>query len=124
MACVVPRDEEVNLVNTNLPALEIQECLCVTFKIEGKHQDILNLIQWVYHEWLPNSGYETITIPSYMIFETNHFVKEDGVFKGILFLPLFFAIYILLSAKAYTSFQSPKSLSNSAIPILELTLNS
>ncbi len=88
VACVVPKDENLNLVNTNLPALEIQECLCVTFKIEGKHQDILNLIQWVYHEWLPNSGYETITIPSYMIFESNHFVKEDGVFKGIYHVPV------------------------------------
>jgi len=88
VACVVPKDKQTNLVNTNLPSLEIQECLCVTFKIEGKQQDILMLIQWVYHEWLPNSGYETITIPSYMIFEQNDYVSKDGNFKGVYHVPV------------------------------------
>lgn len=88
VACVVPTDKNIDQINTNLPQLEIQECLCVTFKIEGKHQDILSLIQWVYHEWLPNSGYETITIPSYMIFEKNHFESDAGVFKGIYHVPV------------------------------------
>ncbi len=88
VACVVPKGDHADLINTNLPKLEIQECLCVTFKIEGKHQDILMLIQWVYHEWLPNSGYETITIPSYMIFEKNHFNNNDGVFKGVYHVPV------------------------------------
>jgi len=88
VACVVPKGDHTDLINTNLPKLEIQECLCVTFKIEGKHQDILMLIQWVYHEWLPNSGYETITIPSYMIFEKNHFNNNDGVFKGVYHVPV------------------------------------
>jgi len=86
VACIVPKNE--NITNTNLPKLEIQECLCVTFKIEGKQQDILMLIQWVYHEWLPNSGYETITIPSYMIFEENNFSSRDGAFKGIYHVPV------------------------------------
>lgn len=88
VACVVPKNHNLDLENTNLPKLEIQECLCITFKIEGKQEDILNLIQWVYHEWLPNSGYETITIPSYMIFEKNFFQSEEGLFKGIYHVPV------------------------------------
>jgi AraC family transcriptional regulator len=88
VACVVPKDNIDNLVNTNLPELEIQECLCITFKIEGKQEDILMLIQWVYHQWLPSSGYETITIPSYMIFENNAYESKEGIFKGIYHVPV------------------------------------
>lgn len=88
VACVVPKGEVKDLINTNLPKLEVQECLCVTFKIEGKQEDILMLIQWVYHEWLPCSGYETITIPSYMIFKENSFESREGIFKGTYHVPV------------------------------------
>jgi len=49
---------------------------------------MLKLIQWVYHEWLPESGYEAITIPSYTIFEKNHFLSDDGLFKCTYYLPV------------------------------------
>ncbi|QDF28822.1 AraC family transcriptional regulator [Halarcobacter anaerophilus] len=75
VACVVPKVKNLNLSNTNLPMLEIQECLCITFDIEGTHNDILKLAQWVYQEWLPNSGYEKITIPTYMILKKMIFLK-------------------------------------------------
>ncbi len=88
VACVVPKDEKVNLTNTNLPLLEIQECLCITFDIEVNHDEFLKLIQWVYHEWLPNSGYEKITIPSYIIFDNNAVLEETPLIKGIYHVPV------------------------------------
>lgn len=88
VACIVPKDENLRLSQTNLPQLEIQECLCITFKIECLHEDILLLIQWVYHEWLPTSGYETITIPSYIIKENEDFSSSNNIIKGIYHVPV------------------------------------
>jgi len=88
VACVVPKDKNLNLSNTNLPMLEIQECLCITFDIEGTHDDILKLAQWVYQEWLPNSGYEKITIPTYMIFEKNDIFEDNPIVKGTYYVPV------------------------------------
>jgi len=87
VACIA-LDEDKILQNTNLPSFYISEMLCATFEVEGKFGDILKLIQWVYHHWLPMSGFETTTFPSYSIFEENHFLNEDGHFKIKYFVPV------------------------------------
>jgi AraC family transcriptional regulator len=83
----VPKDNN-KLSNTNLPYFDIYEGICATFEVEGKYGDILKLIQWVYHHWLPNSGFETTTIPSYTIFEKNHFLSDDRRFKCTYYVPV------------------------------------
>ena len=87
VACIVP-NENSSFDNTNLPNFQIHESICMTFDFEGKHNDILKLIRWVYHHWLPNSGFEITTIPSYTIFEKNHFLDKDCIFKGTYYIPV------------------------------------
>ncbi len=87
VACIVAKNNTL-LTNTNLPYFELYEGICATFEVEGKYGDILKLIQWVYHHWLPNSGFETTTIPSYTIFEKNHFLSDDGMFKCTYNVPV------------------------------------
>ncbi len=87
VAAIVPLCE-VNLDDTNLPSFEIYEGLCACFNFEGEYEDILKLIQWVYHYWLPNSGYEATTIPSYTIFEKNYFLDDGGSFKATYYVPI------------------------------------
>ncbi len=87
VACVVPQDG-TKLTNTNLPSFDIYEGICATFDVEGKYGDILNLIQWVYHHWLPNSGFEISTTPSYTIFHKNHFLSDDNRFICTYHLPV------------------------------------
>jgi AraC family transcriptional regulator len=81
-------NENVKLKHTSLPYFYIENEICATFIVEGKYGDILNLIQWVYHHWLPNSGFETTTIPSFTIFQKNHFLNEDGFFKVKYYVPI------------------------------------
>jgi len=88
VACVVPKEKQSKLINTSLPNFTIPSLVCAVFEVEGKYGDILNLIQWVYHTWLPNSGYETNTIPSYTIFERNHFLEDDERFKVKYYVPI------------------------------------
>ena len=88
VACVIPNSRK-KLKNTNLPSFTLFEGgIYATFEVEGNYGDILKLIQWVYHHWLPQSGYETTTMPSYTIFQKNHFLSEDEQFKITYCVPV------------------------------------
>jgi len=89
VAGIIPKDDK-SLEHTNLPYFYIEEELCATFEVSGEYGDILNLIQWVYHHWLPDSGFETTTIPSFTIFEQNHFLNDEGKFKVKYYVPIKF----------------------------------
>lgn len=88
VACVIPKDQEIVLKDNNLPAFPIYDCICITFEIEGTDTDILMLIKWVYHEWLPNSDYEKTTIPPYMLFKDDYNTYKDGIVKGTYYVPV------------------------------------
>jgi AraC family transcriptional regulator len=87
VACIVPKERK-QLTNTNLPTTEIYGGIYATFEVEGRYGDILKLIQWVYHQWLPDSGYETTTKPSYTIFKKNHFLSDDDLFSVTYYVPV------------------------------------
>ncbi|SFZ97346.1 Transcriptional regulator, AraC family [hydrothermal vent metagenome] len=87
IAAVEVKSSQV-LKNTQLPSFEIPKGVYAIFEVEGIYGDILKLIQWVYHEWLPKSGFETTTKPSYTIFIKNHFLEEDKRFKVKYYLPI------------------------------------
>jgi len=80
--------EDKNLENTALSSFEIPAGIYATFDAQGEYGDILKLIQWAYHEWLPESGFETTTEPSYTVFLKNHFLEKDKQFKVRYFLPV------------------------------------
>jgi AraC family transcriptional regulator len=87
IVCAAPK-EDLNLSHTQLPCFEIPEGVRASFEVEGKYGDILKLIQWVYHIWLPQSGYETTTLPAYSVLHKNHFLSEDKRFKTTFYLPI------------------------------------
>jgi len=80
--------EEKDLTSTSLPSFEIPAGIYATFEVNGKYGDILKLIQWAYHEWLPQSGFETTTHPSYTVLHKNHFLEQDGEFRISYYLPV------------------------------------
>lgn len=72
----------------NLPKFKIAGGVYAIFEITGTKPDLLKFIQWVYHEWLPQSGYETTTKPPYAIYHKNHHLSEDGVFSMDFYLSI------------------------------------
>ena len=76
------------LKNVTLPSLIIPKGIYAKFSLSGKYGDVIKLIQWVYHYWLIDSGYETTTNPSYTIYHKNHFLSEDGFFDLDFYLPI------------------------------------
>ncbi|DAB41096.1 MAG TPA: AraC family transcriptional regulator [Sulfurovum sp. UBA12169] len=79
IACVVVENER-NIPNDRLPKFKISDGVYAKFDLQGKQGDILKMIHWVYHEWLPASEYETTTKPSYVIYAKNNFLSEDNTF--------------------------------------------
>ncbi len=79
IACIVP-DTEANLFSDRLPSFKIAGGIYARFDLQGKHEDLLRFIHWVYHVWLPSSEYETTTKPSYAVYRKNNFLAEDGGF--------------------------------------------
>lgn len=80
--------ENDELKNLTLPSLIIPKGIYAKFSLSGKYGDVIKLIQWVYHYWLIDSGYETTTNPSYTIYHKNHFLSEDGFFDLDFYLPI------------------------------------
>jgi AraC family transcriptional regulator len=83
-------DDPVTISDQKLPKLTISEGLYAAFELEGKRGDILRFIHWVYHEWLPQSGYETTTKPPYAIYRKNHHLSQDGWFEMTFYLSIRF----------------------------------
>lgn len=79
-------DKEIEEIN--LPKFKIAGGVYAVFELEGNKSDLLRFIQWVYHEWLPKSGYETTTKPPYAIYQKNHHLSEDGSFSMDFYLSI------------------------------------
>ena len=81
-------EEKENLKNLSLPSLIIPKGIYAKFPLSGKYGDVIKLIQWVYHTWLIESGYETSPNPSYAIYHKNHFLSDDAKFELDYYLPI------------------------------------
>lgn len=67
---------------------EIPASLCAVFHIQGKYGDVLHFMRYVYQIWLPESGFETKTLPPYAIYRKNHFLDESEEFDLEFYLPI------------------------------------
>jgi AraC family transcriptional regulator len=79
IACIVPQDAK-KVESDRLPKFKIAEGIYARFDLKGVHGDSLKFIHWVYHEWLPQSEYETTTKPSYVLYRRNNFLSDDMTF--------------------------------------------
>lgn len=84
IACIKVDEEKF----PNLPILELPSSICAVFTLKGKYGDVLKYMAYIYNEWLPNSGYEAKTIPSYSIYKKNHFVDNNEFFELDFYLPI------------------------------------
>jgi AraC family transcriptional regulator len=88
IAMVILENENQDLENLSLPTLNIPKGIYAKFPLSGKYGDVIKLIQWVYHTWLIDSGYETTPNPSYTIYKKNHFLSSDEEFELDFYLPI------------------------------------
>ncbi|MGB5791812.1 AraC family transcriptional regulator [Poseidonibacter sp.] len=89
IACIVP-DESENIKSDRLPNFNIASGVYARFDLQGKKGDVLKFIHWVYHEWLPNSEYETTTKPSYTVYKKNNYLKQEDEFDISFYVSIYF----------------------------------
>lgn len=88
IAMITLENENEELKNLSLPTLIVPEGIYAKFPLSGKFGDVIKLIQWAYHDWLIDSGYETTTNPSFTIYHKNHFLSDDKEFILDFYLPI------------------------------------
>ncbi len=76
------------IIKTSLPYFETKPDICASFEVFCKYDDILKLIQWVYHKWLPKSGFETTPNPSYITLGKKYFWDSKENLKFIYNIPV------------------------------------
>lgn len=89
IACIIVDEEEV-VTSDRLPKFKIAEGVYAKFDLKGKAWDVLPFIQWVYHEWLPKSEYETTTKPSYAIYDKLDFIDGSDEFEFSFYVSIDF----------------------------------
>ena len=89
VACVVTDEKEL-VKSERLPKFIISKGVYAKFDLSGKYGDILKFIHWVYHEWLPNSQYETTTKPSYAVYKKNNYLRDDNEFEMSFYMSIKF----------------------------------
>lgn len=87
VACIEPIGAQ-NISSQSLPKSHLRGGSHAVFTLEGDYEDILRLIQWAYHYWLPHSGFSTTSASSYCIFEDQEDANKDEVFTCHYHLPI------------------------------------
>lgn len=88
IAIVALEDKEKTLQDFLLPSLIVPKGVYAKFSLSGQYGDVIKLIQFVYHTWLRQSGYETTPSPAYTIYHKNHFLSSDEKFVLDYYLPI------------------------------------
>lgn len=60
--------------------MHIPQTFCAVFSLKGVYGDLKKYMDVIYHEWLPKSPYEKIALPSFALYEKNHFLEPDEHF--------------------------------------------
>jgi len=89
IACVVT-DEQEEVFTKRLPKFKISDGVYAKFDLQGKGEDILRFMQWVYHDWLVDSEYETTTKPSFIVYHKNNYLNNENLFDISYYLSIEF----------------------------------
>ena len=87
IACIVT-DEQEDILTKRLPKFKISNGVYAKFDLQGSADDILRFIQWVYHEWLVDSEYETTTKPSFIVYHKNNYLNDENRFDISYYLSI------------------------------------
>ncbi|UFS61860.1 AraC family transcriptional regulator [Sulfurimonas sp. HSL-3221] len=75
-------------VSGSVSSFVIPSSLCARFTMQGRYGEVPNLIRYIYHTWLPESGFEAKTLPPYVVYRRNHFLEADERFDLDFYLPV------------------------------------
>ena len=88
VACVnLDKNTEV-YPNAKVGIMTIPKIFCAKFSLEGKYGDLMRYMDYIYYEWLPNSEFEKLHLPSLALYHKNHFISDDERFDLDFYIPI------------------------------------
>lgn len=57
-------------------------------QVSGRYGELLPVLHWLLHDWLPQSGYHMALTPAFVCYQRNQFIQSDEQFELDLCLPL------------------------------------
>lgn len=88
VACLELDDSFIQFRSGAIGIMEIPRMFCAKFTLSGKYGDLMEYMDYIYYEWLPNSKYEKVHLPSMALYHKNHFIREDGKFELDFYVPI------------------------------------
>lgn len=89
IACIIT-DEQEEVFTKRLPKFKISDGVYAKFDLQGYGEDIFRFIQWVNHDWLVDSEYETTTKPSFIVYHKNNYLNNENLFDISYYLSIKF----------------------------------
>jgi len=64
VACLELEDDFEYFRGGEIGVMEIPRMFCAKFRLSGKYGDLMKYMDYIYYDWLPNSKYEKVHLPS------------------------------------------------------------
>jgi len=90
VACLeLPHDRKF-YCNAQIGVMRIPQTFCAIFSLKGVYGDLTKYMDVIYHEWLPKSEYEKVSLPSFAVYRQNHFLDPTETFDLDFCIPVRF----------------------------------
>jgi len=90
VACLeLPKDKKYYRSGA-IGVMHIPQTLCAVFALQGVYGDLKKYMDVIYHLWLPKSAYEKVALPSFALYQKNHFIDVDETFDLLFCIPVRF----------------------------------
>ena len=74
--------------NARVGIMNIPKIFCAKFSLQGIYGELMKYMDYIYYEWLPNSQYEKVHLPSLAHYRTNHFISKNEKFDLDFYVPI------------------------------------
>ncbi len=88
VACVNIEGTKEIYPNARVGIMNIPKIFCAKFSLQGIYGDLMRYMDYIYYEWLPNSEFEKVHLPSLAHYRKNHFISEDEKFDLDFYIPI------------------------------------
>lgn len=88
VACLELDEDLTYFRSGEVGVMYIPRMFCAKFSLTGIYGDLMKYMDYIYYQWLPNSQYEKVHLPSLAIYHKNHFIRKDGKFELDFYVPI------------------------------------
>lgn len=88
VACLELDEDFAYFRSGEVGVMYIPRMFCAKFSLRGVYGDLMKYMDYIYYQWLPNSKYEKVHLPSLALYHKNHFISKDEKFELDFYIPI------------------------------------